>query len=339
MSLTEPQASTSSNADSGPGPAGSRPRTNASTRPHTRARAASSATTGGHEPRPRPRLPSMLASVLTLRKAPPELRKAPTDGELVGSFAPTSSPRPRLQSLLSLAGPPSSPRGAVSSGSMSVPTSPELAFAAPLAYATLRRPRVQSEAQRPTVPPTSLSRRRKSHRHHSYDDDGEPPRSPGLPSICRTPSSYSGSASGSGSDGYFPTAPSSAGPATPILPPSHTLPRVPGKPPRSNVSMSTGTGGSVVATSPVMDGTATPSLHPVLAGLERTSMFRVKTACATCGERGSNFPCCPKCGEMWCSRACRLKKGDGKRHVCAVKPAAVGEGQGSSSSPGAQRTV
>ena len=68
-------------------------------------------------------------------------------------------------------------------------------------------------------------------------------------------------------------------------------------------------------------GSATATLHPVLESLERASMFRVQTACAGCGRRGSNFPCCPKCGEMWCSRACRLKKGDGKRHVCAKKSA------------------
>ncbi|KAI0372144.1 hypothetical protein BV20DRAFT_98943 [Pilatotrama ljubarskyi] len=103
-----------------------------------------------------------------------------------------------------------------------------------------------------------------------------------IPSICRTPSSYSGSE-------YFPTAPSSAGPATPV----HAATVLP----QARKSES--------------------SLYPVLESLERSSMFCVQTACATCGKHGSNFPCCPRCGEMWCSRSCRLQRGNGKRHICS----------------------
>lgn len=241
----------------------------------------------------------MLASVLTLRKAPAELRAAPNDADLVGSFAPTNSPRPRLRSLLSLTD--SSPSSTF--GSASHPTSPHPHFAplpvsplsplAPFAYATIRRPRHNSDA------PRSRARRALSPAHRAVGaDDDDPPRSPGLPSICRTPSSFSGS------DDYFPTAPSSAGPATPVLPTAPALPASGRKAPAPAAAVAEG---------------ALPSLHPVLESLERGSMFRVKTACATCGQRGSNFPCCPKCGEMWCSRACRLRKGDGKRHVCAKK--------------------
>ncbi|KAH9942875.1 hypothetical protein B0H21DRAFT_505985 [Amylocystis lapponica] len=103
------------------------------------------------------------------------------------------------------------------------------------------------------------------------------PDSPTVPSICRTPSSERDS-------DYFPTAPSSAGPVTPIHSADHS--------PR-----------------PFFE-----SLHPVLESLEDESKFRVKTFCATCKKAGSNFPCCPRCGDKWCSRACRLQ--GGKKHVC-----------------------
>ena len=108
--------------------------------------------------------------------------------------------------------------------------------------------------------------------------DSSPPLSP-IPSISRTPSSYSGSE-------YFPTAPSSAGPATPV----HSA-----------------------STSPVLPHKV---LRPILEALEDASKFRVRTACAACGQSGSNFPCCPRCNEMWCSRECRLKSTGGRRHVC-----------------------
>jgi len=57
-------------------------------------------------------------------------------------------------------------------------------------------------------------------------------------------------------------------------------------------------------------------LHPVLAACERGSKFTTQMICATCAKPGRNYPKCAKCGEMWCSRACRLKDG-AKRHVCA----------------------
>ncbi|KAF9568785.1 hypothetical protein CPC08DRAFT_354872 [Agrocybe pediades] len=56
-------------------------------------------------------------------------------------------------------------------------------------------------------------------------------------------------------------------------------------------------------------------LHPILAKLERKSKFCGNVAqCSTCRKKGADFPRCAKCGDMWCSRACRLV--DGKRHVC-----------------------
>ncbi|KAJ6447874.1 hypothetical protein C8R45DRAFT_179371 [Mycena sanguinolenta] len=48
-------------------------------------------------------------------------------------------------------------------------------------------------------------------------------------------------------------------------------------------------------------------IHPVLKELERTS--RVGTGnvvCAACGTSGVNFPRCPRCAKLWCSRPCRM---------------------------------
>ena len=261
---------------------GADPDSHSARRPR-RARAASSPGIE-HNPRPRPRLPSMLATVLIQNKAPAQPRESTNDPELLGSFTPTSSPRPRLRSLLS--GTNASPEfsGTLSSSSSpSQPPTPPLRRPSALrvgrGYGTEPRRRHRSDAPRAGIT-----------RHWRSASDAAPiesdhPGSPDLPSICRTPSSYSSS--------DYPTAPSSAGPTTPV----HTGVTLPVKPDRRKSEAS--------------------SLHPVLENLERTSLFRVVTACATCGKRGSNFPCCPKCGEMWCSRACRLQKGNGKKHVCS----------------------
>ncbi|EJF63410.1 hypothetical protein DICSQDRAFT_179383 [Dichomitus squalens LYAD-421 SS1] len=242
---------------------------------HSRARAASSATIG-FWPRSRARLPSILTSVLTQSKAPVQPRESANDPELVGSFTPTSSPRPRLRSLLAGA-PPAEFSGAPTPSRFvpSQPTPQPRSLSTPRSHSLAHRPRRRSDA-----PLSSLSMHRRAVEASPID----PPASPDLPSICRTPSSYSGSE-------YFPTAPSSAGPPTPV----HAVTTLPVRESRKSES----------------------SLHPVLENLENTSMFRVQTACSTCGKRGSNFPCCPKCGEMWCSRPCRLQNGNGKRHICA----------------------
>ncbi|KAJ3549189.1 hypothetical protein NM688_g5205 [Phlebia brevispora] len=165
--------------------------------------------------------------------------------ETIGSFSPTSCPRQHLHDILETFVPPQRRRS-----SLRVVT-------------TIARS--GKSDSRESSPSSSLS----------------PPLSP-IPSICRTPSSYSESE-------YFPTAPSSAGPATPV---------------HSAVS------------SPLVQ---TKVLRPILEALEDSSKFRVQTACASCGKFGSNYPCCPRCGEMWCSRACRLKSTGGKRHTCAKK--------------------
>jgi hypothetical protein len=57
-------------------------------------------------------------------------------------------------------------------------------------------------------------------------------------------------------------------------------------------------------------------MNPILAELERKSkLLRAKTACSTCGALGTDYPKCPRCGDMWCSRQCRI--GVGKKHICS----------------------
>ncbi len=56
-------------------------------------------------------------------------------------------------------------------------------------------------------------------------------------------------------------------------------------------------------------------LHPVLARLERDSKFcKTTVKCSACGKSGVNYPRCGRCGDMWCSRECRV--GQAKKHAC-----------------------
>lgn len=172
--------------------------------------------------------------------------------ETIGSFTPTSCPRQHLQSVLGTS------------------------FRPGQLKSVARRLKLTTSS----LPPYKLS--------NGLDDVStvfsSPPYSP-LPSICRTPSSEANSE-------YLSTAPSSAGPLTPV----HST-----------------------STSPTL---REHSLQPleILEVLEARSKFRVRTSCATCQRPGSNFPCCPRCGDMWCSRDCRLKSGNGKRHICSNIP-------------------
>ncbi|KAI6015572.1 hypothetical protein BKA83DRAFT_2082597 [Pisolithus microcarpus] len=50
-------------------------------------------------------------------------------------------------------------------------------------------------------------------------------------------------------------------------------------------------------------------LHPVLEGLERKSRVSCSSQCSTCLKSGRDFPRCGRCGQMWCSRDCRLQGG------------------------------
>ncbi|KZT73792.1 hypothetical protein DAEQUDRAFT_702712 [Daedalea quercina L-15889] len=190
-----------------------------------------------------------LASLLSTRSPAPAILHAPHDeAETLGSFAPTNPSGLFLRSLLR-------PK--------------------PLALDITRISRHCGPD--PLYDEGSV--------HEFSDDDSphspSPPDSPAIPSICRTPSSYTGS-------DYFPTAPSSAGPATPAR---------------------------ELSPSPIHRQKQRP-LQPVLESLEDQSRFCVKTACANCHKTGNNFPCCPRCGEMWCSRECRVQSNRGKRHLC-----------------------
>ncbi|KAI0670803.1 hypothetical protein C8Q78DRAFT_974723 [Trametes maxima] len=78
---------------------------------------------------------------------------------------------------------------------------------------------------------------------------------------------------------------------------------------------------------------ATPRTHTMLAhelppsldDLERASRFRVESRCVRCHRAGSNFPSCSKCGEMWCSRECRLQgqAAAGRTHACHGRSASA----------------
>lgn len=60
-------------------------------------------------------------------------------------------------------------------------------------------------------------------------------------------------------------------------------------------------------------------MNHLLAKAERASKFRTKAECSACGKAGLDYPTCPRCQEMWCSRECRLQ--GRKRHICVGTPA------------------
>ncbi|THV05303.1 hypothetical protein K435DRAFT_961376 [Dendrothele bispora CBS 962.96] len=117
-------------------------------------------------------------------------------------------------------------------------------------------------------------------------------------------------------------------PASPVMPHARLAP-----PPVPSISRSSsyGTPGLLSPASSssttlheVNDASAVPfpktKLNPILDSLEQNSKLCVKQMrCATCGKIGSDYPRCGKCGEMWCSRACRLH--NGKRHQCHTRTA------------------
>lgn len=65
------------------------------------------------------------------------------------------------------------------------------------------------------------------------------------------------------------------------------------------------------------DGDGPAKLHPVLAAVEMRSRLSCRSICSTCMRVGTNFPRCPRCDEMWCSRPCRVQ--GRKKHVCAIR--------------------
>lgn len=90
--------------------------------------------------------------------------------------------------------------------------------------------------------------------------------------------------------------------------------------PSSNTldSMLNGSDPSLPATPielPYPSSGALPPLHPVLAAAERASKLSCNSRCVTCDTPGYDFSRCARCGDTWCSRACRLPNGE-KRHTC-----------------------
>lgn len=206
-------------------------------------------------------------SSATAPRARPILSLGKETEETIGAFSPTSCPRRHLHEILEASKPPS-----------------RLRFNSLRGFAT--RPKLPWAVD--TNASSSSSGSTSGRSPSSSDSDDDQSHVSSLPSICRTPSSYSES-------DYFPTAPSSVGVVTPV----HSNQNSP-----------------VIQHKPLAVRPKVTETRPILEALEDASKFRVRTACANCRRMGSNFPCCPRCGEMWCSRECRLQATGGKRHVC-----------------------
>jgi len=80
-------------------------------------------------------------------------------------------------------------------------------------------------------------------------------------------------------------------------------------------SVTSASGARVNASPPKAEGRYN-KMHPILAACEKMSKLSNKAVCATCMKPGYDYPRCAKCGEMWCSRVCRLR-GGAKRHFCS----------------------
>ncbi|KAJ4482159.1 hypothetical protein J3R30DRAFT_2133187 [Lentinula aciculospora] len=109
-------------------------------------------------------------------------------------------------------------------------------------------------------------------------------------------------------------------PSIPASPTSSFSSRAPSVP-RITRTSSYDTHSSVSSSPSLLDSTLPPArlkptdMNPILSELERKSKLCIEVAgCATCGKSGTDYPRCSKCGEMWCSRPCRLR--GGKKHLC-----------------------
>ena len=60
-----------------------------------------------------------------------------------------------------------------------------------------------------------------------------------------------------------------------------------------------------------------PKFDSVFAKIETQSKLCSRdVVCVTCRKPGVNYPKCSRCGDMWCSRECRLF-GGAKKHLCS----------------------
>ncbi|KAJ4468989.1 hypothetical protein C8R41DRAFT_853620 [Lentinula lateritia] len=94
--------------------------------------------------------------------------------------------------------------------------------------------------------------------------------------------------------------------------------------PRITRTSSYDTHSSVSSSPSLLDETFLPArlktteMNPIFSELERRSKLCTSVVgCATCGKYGSDYPRCGKCGEMWCSRPCRLR--GGRKHLCTLR--------------------
>jgi len=71
---------------------------------------------------------------------------------------------------------------------------------------------------------------------------------------------------------------------------------------------------SEIFTQPPSPSVENLNLHPILEALEKRSRLSCRSQCSTCSKIGRDYPRCGRCGQMWCSRECRLQ--GGKKHIC-----------------------
>lgn len=124
-----------------------------------------------------------------------------------------------------------------------------------------------------------------------------------IPSISRSPSCSVS----------FPSSPVQSKLLIPP-PPSPSLTRPPS---RRQSYCATSTGGLNYGPSPMYNPLSKPvKIDPLLMALENASRLRSRVVCVACNKTGSDFPRCPRCGDAWCSRECRVVGKGGKLHVC-----------------------
>ncbi|EMD39960.1 hypothetical protein CERSUDRAFT_122092 [Gelatoporia subvermispora B] len=121
-------------------------------------------------------------------------------------------------------------------------------------------------------------------------------------------------------------------PTNSVLSPGHTTRNPPRALPIASRIIRRSSSPDSLSTASSSEAPATPRTHSplldesrptsTLEDLEQASRFRVNAVCVTCRKKGSNFPSCSSCGEMWCSRECRLKSNGGRGHLCSRRTGA-----------------
>ena len=117
-----------------------------------------------------------------------------------------------------------------------------------------------------------------------------------------------------------PAKPSSTGSLSPLATPKRTVSRVPSFASLETTSSESSSEGPETPRGhySLLSSPASQAMSPTtLSELEKASRIRVPGQCVTCKRAGHNFPSCPACGDMWCSRECRVRANRGHpRHGC-----------------------